>query len=46
MSHVAVWALAPFVAGVLYLLLESLETALGERVLAHAGADDAADVEP
>lgn len=46
MSHVAVWALAPFLAGVIYLLLESLETALGERVLAAAGADDADDVEP
>ncbi|WP_454084123.1 hypothetical protein [Georgenia sp. Marseille-Q6866] len=46
MSHSAVWALAPFLAGVVYLLLESLETALGERVLAAAGAEDADDVEP
>ncbi|WP_413452857.1 hypothetical protein AA0Y32_08580 [Georgenia phoenicis] len=46
MSHAAVWALAPFAAGVVYLLLESLETALGERVLAAAGAEDADDVEP
>lgn len=46
MTHVAVWALAPFLAGVVYLLLESLETALGERVLATAGDEDADDVEP
>lgn len=46
LDHVAVWALAPFLAGVVYLLLESLETALGERVLVSAGDDDADDVEP
>ncbi len=45
-AHVAVWALAPFLAGLVYLLLESLETALGERVLAAAGDTDAEDVEP
>ncbi|WP_152191850.1 hypothetical protein [Georgenia satyanarayanai] len=45
-SHAAVWALAPFLAGIVYLLLESVETALGERVLAHTGAADADDVEP
>lgn len=46
LSHPAVWALAPFLAGVVYLLLESLETALGERVLTGAGDEDADDVEP
>jgi hypothetical protein len=40
------WLLAPFVAGVVYLLAESVEDALAERVLARAGDRDAAEVEP
>jgi MFS family permease len=45
-SHWAVWAVAPFVAGVVYLLAESLETALGERVAKSAGDRHADEVEP
>jgi hypothetical protein len=45
-SHPAVWAGAPFVAGVVYLVLESLETALGERLAAASGDPGADDVEP
>jgi hypothetical protein len=37
-----VWALGPFVGAVVYLLLESVETALAER----SGDPGAADVEP
>jgi MFS family permease len=44
-SHPAAWALAPFLAGVVYLLLESAETALGERLAARSG-DEQAEVEP
>jgi len=40
----AAWALTPFCAGVVYLTLESLEVALGERVLFPAH-EDAAEVE-
>ncbi|WP_432510008.1 hypothetical protein [Kineococcus sp. SYSU DK001] len=32
--HVLVWPVAPFVAGVVHLLVESVETALAERVFA------------
>ncbi len=46
MSHTAVWAVAPFLAGVVYLVLESLETALGERMSAAGGDRHASDVEP
>jgi hypothetical protein len=45
-SHPAAWAVGPFLAGVVYLLLESLETALGERLLAAAGDRRAPEVEP
>lgn len=43
-SHLAVWALAPFVAGVGYLLVESLEAAFAERVLVSAGDPAAQEV--
>ncbi len=39
------WALSPFVAAVVYLLAESVEAALAERLLAHAGDHDASDVD-
>jgi hypothetical protein len=45
-GHVAVWAVAPFLAGVVYLVLESLETAVGERLLAASGDRSAEDVDP
>jgi len=45
MGGAPVWAVAPFVAGMVYLLGESLEAALAERVLARAGDRDASDVE-
>lgn len=43
-THVAVWALAPFAAGLGYLVTESLETALAERVLTSAGDREAGQV--
>jgi hypothetical protein len=43
-SHLVVWPLAPFVAGAAYLLTESIETALAERLLVRAGDPEAADV--
>lgn len=46
MSGPAVWALAPFVSATVYLVLESLETALGERLLSRAGDEEATDVSP
>lgn len=46
MSHPAVWATAPFVAGVVYLLVESVETALGERLAAASGDEHAEEVDP
>lgn len=46
MSHAAAWAVAPFLAGVVYLLLESLETALGERLAAASGDRHATEVDP
>jgi hypothetical protein len=46
MSHATTWAVAPFVAGVVYLVLESLETALGERLALRAGDRDAPEVQP
>ncbi|WP_432573176.1 hypothetical protein [Kineococcus sp. SYSU DK005] len=42
--HVLVWPAAPFAAGVLYLLVESVETALSEKVLARRGDRDAQEV--
>jgi hypothetical protein len=41
MSHIALWALAPFVAGIGYLVTESIEAAVAERVLVSAGHPDA-----
>ncbi|GGC05891.1 hypothetical protein [Cellulomonas carbonis] len=46
MTHASVWALGPFAAAIVYLLLESVETALGERIAARSGDDGAADVTP
>jgi hypothetical protein len=43
-AHATVWALAPFLAGIVYLVLESLETALGERIALRSGDDEAADL--
>jgi hypothetical protein len=43
-SHLAVWALAPFLAGVGYLVTESLEAALAERILVRSGDPAAQDV--
>jgi hypothetical protein len=43
-SHLVVWALAPFVAGVAYLLTESLEAALAERILVASGDTKAEEV--
>jgi hypothetical protein len=45
-SHVAVWAVAPFLGATVYLLMESMETALGERLAARTGDDQASDVTP
>jgi hypothetical protein len=45
-SHPAVWAAAPFLAGVVYLVVESLETALGERLAAATGDTHADEVDP
>lgn len=46
MSQAIVWGLAPFVAATVYLVLESLETAFGERLAARSGDPDADDVTP
>ncbi len=46
MSHPAAWAVGPFLAGIVYLLLESFETALGERLLAASGDRRAHEVDP
>lgn len=43
-SHAAAWALAPFVAGVAYLVVESLEAALAERILVASGDTQAQEV--
>jgi hypothetical protein len=45
-SHAAMWAVAPFLAGTAYLALESLEMAVGERLLVAAGDPDADNVSP
>lgn len=45
-SHPTVWAAAPFLAASVYLLLESAETALGERVLSASGDPQADEVSP
>ncbi|WP_432501236.1 hypothetical protein [Kineococcus arenarius] len=43
-QHVVVWPAAPFVAGVVYLLVESLEAALAERLLTRSGDRQAGEV--
>jgi hypothetical protein len=43
-SHLVMWGLAPFIAGVGYLLVESLEDALAERILVSSGDTEAQDV--
>ena len=42
----AVWAVATFLGAVAYLLLESAETAVAERVAARTGDADASEVTP
>lgn len=44
MSHVSLWALAPFAAGIGYLVTESIESAVAERVLVSSGYRDAEDM--
>ncbi|MBE1524701.1 hypothetical protein [Nesterenkonia lutea] len=46
MDHAAVWALAAFVAGGVYLIVESIETALAEKILRSAGDAEAETVDP
>jgi hypothetical protein len=46
MTNATVWLVAPFVAATVYLVLESLETALAERLLLRAGDDSAREVSP
>lgn len=43
-AHVVVWPAAPFAAGVLYLVVESVETAMAEKVLARRGDHEAQEV--
>ncbi len=45
-SHALVWGAAPFVAASVYLVLESLEMALGERLLKAWGDPTADEVSP
>lgn len=45
-TNVAVWAVAPFLAAVVYLVAESLETVLAERLLVAKGDPHASDVSP
>ncbi|GAA1135680.1 hypothetical protein GCM10009672_00590 [Nesterenkonia lutea] len=45
-DHAAVWALAAFVAGGVYLIVESIETALAEKILRSAGDAEAETVDP
>jgi hypothetical protein len=44
MSHASVWALAPFAAGIGYLVIESIEAAVAERLLVAAGHEDAEEL--
>jgi hypothetical protein len=46
MSHAAVWAVAPFAAATVYLICESLETAIGERLLRATEDPNADEVSP
>lgn len=41
-----VWSVAPFVAAVTYLLMESIESALAEKILVASGRPDAAETTP
>ena len=41
MTRIALWALAPFAAGIGYLVTESIESAVAERLLVSAGHRDA-----
>jgi hypothetical protein len=43
-THLVAWGLAPFVAGVVYLLTESLEDALAEQILVSSGDAEAREV--
>ncbi|MGY1845372.1 hypothetical protein [Modestobacter sp. SYSU DS0875] len=43
-SHLAIWAVAPFAAGVVYLVVESLEAALAERIVRSSGEHGADEV--
>lgn len=36
-THLTAWVVAPFVAGIVYLVIESLEDALAERILVRSG---------
>jgi hypothetical protein len=45
-SHVALWAVAPFAAGIGYLLTESIESAVAERLLVSSGHGDAEETTP
>ncbi|MGY2081837.1 hypothetical protein [Modestobacter sp. SYSU DS0657] len=40
--HLALWVLAPFVAGVVYLVTESIEAAIAEQIV-HSSGDHGAD---
>ena len=43
-SHVAVWAVAPFVAGAAYLITKRVETAVAEWALVRMGDAEADEV--
>ena len=43
-THLTTWLVAPFVAGIVYLVIESLEDALAERILVRSGDLEAREV--
>jgi hypothetical protein len=43
-THLTAWVVAPFVAGIVYLVIESLEEALAERILVRSGDPEAQEV--
>jgi hypothetical protein len=43
-THLTAWVVAPFVAGIVYLVGESLEEALAERILVSSGDPEAREV--
>ena len=45
-SHSLIWVVAPFIAAVLYLFIESIETAIAEKILRAAGDAKADEVSP